>query len=262
MSNRKSKKRAYYGRVFQREGVFICGDYLDGDLYPVFQAPGKRRKKCKSANHIQNKLNQKNAERKLTRLVHANFTADDIALHLTYADCPENEECATKDLKNFLRRLKRRYIKSGLTLKYITCTEYGTRSGRAHHHLIINGGIDRDEIEKLWGLGYANSKRLQFNDEGITGLAKYMSKSHVFYRRWNSSRNLIRPECIISDGDFSACDLKELALSVEDGSAADIIESRYPDFIVTNIEAYKNPMNQGYYIHFEMRKRKRWERRQ
>ena len=84
----------YTGRTFNRESVYVCGDYMDGDIYPVFQAPGKRRSRCKPTSEIQQKLNQKNAEKKLTRLVHSNFTEDDIALHLTYrpGEEPQTEE--------------------------------------------------------------------------------------------------------------------------------------------------------------------------
>ena len=56
-------------------------------------------------------------------------------------------------------------------LKYIVVTERGKKGGRIHHHITVNGGIDRDELESLWGLGYANSRRLQFTENGLAGLA-------------------------------------------------------------------------------------------
>lgn len=74
----------YQGRTFIRESVYVCGNYMDADIYPVFQKPGHRRSRCKPTSEIQRRLNQKNAEKRLTRLVHTNFTEDDIALHLTY----------------------------------------------------------------------------------------------------------------------------------------------------------------------------------
>ena len=102
----------YTGRTFNRESVYVCGDYMDGDIYPVFQPPGKRRSRCKPTSEIQQKLNQKNAEKKLTRLVHSNFTEDDIALHLTYrpGEEPQTEEEAQHILSNYIRRLKPRYL--------------------------------------------------------------------------------------------------------------------------------------------------------
>ena len=47
----------YTGRTFNRESVYVCGDYMDGDIYPVFQAPGKRRSRCKPTSEIQQRKN-------------------------------------------------------------------------------------------------------------------------------------------------------------------------------------------------------------
>jgi len=248
----------YKGKTFNREQVYVCGEYMDADIYPVFQKPGARRKRCKPTSEIQAKLNQKNAERKLTRLVHNNFTSDDIALHLTYrnGEEPESEEDAQRNLGNFIKRLKRRYKKVGLELKYISCTEYGKRGGRVHHHLIITGGYDRDEIEKLWGKGYANSKRLQFEEDGITGLAHYIAKDKHFYKRWNQSRNLDIPEPAQFDGQISMADVEEMTEAIETKNAYRYCEERYPDFELIEASYVKNSINRGTYIHFEMRKRR------
>ncbi len=58
-------------------------------------------------------------------------------------------------MRNYIRRIQRLRKKRGLPpLKYIAVTERGKKGGRYHHHITINGGIDRDELESLWGLGY------------------------------------------------------------------------------------------------------------
>ena len=219
----------YTGRTFNRESVYVCGDYMDGDIYPVFQVPGKRRSRCKPTSEIQQKLNQKNAEKKLTRLVHSNFTEDDIALHLTYrpGEEPKTEEEAQRILSNYIRRLKRRYAKLGLELKYISCTEYGKTNGRVHHHVILSGGLDRDTIEKVWGLGYANSKRLQFNESGVTGLAHYIAKDKHFFKRWNQSRNLTIPQCAQFDGQLNMDDIADIEEAIECGTQWQWFEDRY-----------------------------------
>ena len=135
--SRKEGQEMYQGRFFVRQTVYVCGDYMDADIYPVFQPAGKRRKKCRPTSKIQEKLNQKNAEKRITRLVHLNFTGKDIALHLTYTTPPESQEQAQRDLYNYIRRVKRARKKLGLpALKYISCTETGKKSGRVHHHLI------------------------------------------------------------------------------------------------------------------------------
>lgn len=249
----------YKGKTFNRESVYICGDFMDGDIYPVFQPAGKRRKKCRPTSQIQERLNQKNAEKKLTRLVHNNFTEDDIALHLTYrqGEEPADEAEAQKDAYNFLRRLKRRYKKLGLELKYISCTEYGKKNGRVHHHMILSGGMNRDEVEKLWGKGYANSKRLQFEEDGVTGLAHYMAKDKHFYKRWNQSRNLSIPEAAQYDGQLSMDDITDITDAIESGGGYQWFEERYPDFELVEAYWYRNNINRGAYIHFEMRRKRR-----
>ena len=91
---------------------------------------------------------------KLTRLVHSNFTEGDIALHLTYrpGEEPQTEEEAQHILSNYIRRLKRRYAKLGLELKYISCTEYRKdRTAECTTMSLLSGGLDRDTIEKVWG---------------------------------------------------------------------------------------------------------------
>ena len=248
----------YKGKTFNREQVYVCGEYMDADIYPVFQKPGARRKRCKPTSEIQAKLNQRNAEKKLTRLVHNNFTENDIALHLTYrnGEEPENEADALRVLSNFIKRLKRRYKKAGKELKYISCTEYGKKTGRVHHHLIINGGYDRDEIEKLWGRGYANSKRLQFEEDGVTGLARYIAKDKHFFKRWNQSRNLDIPEAAQYDGQLNMDDIAEIKEAIDSKSAYQYFEERYPDFELVEAVYTQNNINRGIYIHFEMRRRR------
>jgi len=248
----------YKGKTFNREQVYVCGEYMDADIYPVFQKPGARRKRCKPTSEIQAKLNQRNAEKKLTRLVHNNFTENDIALHLTYrnGEEPENEADALRVLGNFIKRLKRRYKKAGKELKYISCTEYGKKTGRVHHHLIINGGYDRDEIEKLWGRGYANSKRLQFEEDGVTGLARYIAKDKHFFKRWNQSRNLDIPEAAQYDGQLNMDDIAEIKEAIDSKNAYQYFEERYPDFELVEAVYTQNNINRGIYIHFEMRRRR------
>lgn len=247
----------YQGRTFIRESVYVCGNYMDADIYPVFQKPGRRRSRCKPTSEIQRRLNQKNAEKRLTRLVHTNFTEDDIALHLTYrpGEEPETKEGAQRDLQNYIRRLKRRYTKLGKEFKYISCTEYGKKTNRIHHHLIINGGLDRDEIEKLWGRGYANSIRLQFGPDGVTGLAHYIAKDKLFFRHWNQSRNLVQPEPAQYDGKITMDEVGSLVDAIEEKNAWVQLEQRYPEYQLTSISYVRNAVNKGVYIHFEMRRR-------
>ena len=242
----------YKGRFFVREQVWICGGYMDADIFPVYQKAGKRRGRCKPTSEVQKSLNQRNSSKKATRLAHLNFGPADIALHLTYREPPESPERAQRDLQNFLRRVKRQRAKEGLPpLKYMTVTEVGG-NGRAHHHAIMSGGMSRDALEGLWGKGYANSKRLQFGPDGIAGLTKYVTKGRQFYKRWNQSRNLAKPEPV--ESVLTAREAKEIAADLEGKKRRGCLDARYPGWELTDATCERNAVNGGVYIRLEMRR--------
>ena len=146
-------------------------------LRPVYRPAGSRCGRAKPTSEGQAKLNYINSQKELVRLLNANFTENDLEVHLTYRDeyLPTTREEADRRLRNYLRRLKRRYNKLDIELKYVYVTEGGDGK-RFHHHVTLSGGLTRDELEALWGFGYANSRRLIFNENGVEGLAKYITK--------------------------------------------------------------------------------------
>lgn len=251
-----------------RRRVWVCGDYIEADVYPVFQQPGKRRKKCRPTRRVQEIINQRDAERKLARIMEANFGAEDLEVDLTVGEPMETEE-ATKLLKAYLRRIRRRYRKAETELRYLYITERGARSGRVHFHLCLNAGpMSRDELEAEWGLGYANSRRLQFAENGVSALAGYLSKQRrrkpedrVTYRRWVGSRNLRRPEPEISDGEVTVREAEELGDAIERRSAAGIAEELFPGYALAEAEALRNLHNRGLYIHMRLARPECWHGR-
>lgn len=233
-----------------REKCYICGEYLDVYIYPVYKRPGKRRGRAKPMTLTQAKLNLRHAIEKLVRLLHANFTPGDIELGLDYAVNPEDDEQAKRDIRNFLDRLRRRRKKLGLSpLKYISVTEKSGK-GRYHHHVTINGGIDRDVVEKLWGLGRANSKRLQFNENGLAGLGRYVVKSPVFSKRWNASRNLVDPEPRTSDSSVRS--RRKAAALAHDREDREPWEKLHPEYHLAEVMPFHNDENGGVYIFARM----------
>lgn len=242
-------------RTVYREKRYVCGEYMDAYIYPVFETgkrSGGRRAKRKPSTKAQEKLNQRHREEKLTRLLHANFTPEDLEIHLTYRVQPESEEEAKRNVQNFIRRLKRYIAKHGLgVLKYVAVTERGKRGGRYHHHVTIRveKGIDRDELEKLWtdveGSGYANSRRLQFNEEGLEGLARYVVKSPAGKKSWSASRNLVDPEPKTRDGHISGRKARELADNIQDSTQFDRL---YPGYLCSRAETWHNDVNGGCYL--------------
>lgn len=247
-------------RCLYRERRYVCGDYLEVDIYPVFRKQGSRKQKAKPTSAVQEKLNEHNAIEKLIRLLNANFTGDDYEFHLTYTDenLPANVEEAKKDIQNFLRRVKRVRARMGLDeLKYICVPEGGFEGTRYHFHVTMNGGLDRSIIEELWGYGYANGKRLQFNENGVEGLARYVTKQFAahkdelpFGKRWTASKNLIVPEPKDRDGKLSAKKVK--ALATYECESREPFEKLYDGYTLSRVEHFYNDVNGGYYLHVKM----------
>jgi hypothetical protein len=235
-------------RTTYREKRYACGEYLDVYIYPVFSQISKtgRRGKRRASSEAQKKLNQRHREEKLVRLLHANFTPDDLEIHLTYETQPESPEEAARLVRNFIRRVQRARKKQGLPpLKYIVVTERGSKNGRYHHHVTLSGGMDRDELESLWGLGYANSRRLQFTESGLAGLGHYIVKDPVGKKAWNASKNLIDPEPKTRDGRISGRQADELAKDTTNNAE---FEKLYPGYFLSEAGAWHNDINGGRYI--------------
>ena len=267
-------------RCKYREKIYRCGDYLEADIFPVFaKAQGRRKAKYKPTSEMQARLNQRNAERYLTRLLNLNFTEDDISVTLTYSDSylPETLEEAEKDVYNFLRRLKRLRAKSGLPeIVYVKIAG----PGRFHFHIPMSGGVDDKAIQKLWPYGYANIIHFEFNENGIEGHARYIAKQFegsddidIFSmfdineetgevseksdagrskgkRRYSCSRNIKRPVAEEHDGRISQAKAEELA-TVDSGSRA-AFEKMYPGYYLADCKPYYNTENGGYYLHVRM----------
>lgn len=250
-------------RVY-REKRYVCGEYMEAYIYPVYETGrrrGGKRGKRKPSTEAQKKLNQRHREEKLTRLLHANFSPEDLEIHLTYAVQPGSDKEAWRIVQNFIRRVRRYMEKHGLgELRYIIVTERGTRSGRYHHHVTLHCGMDRDVLEQLWtkseGAGYANTRRLQFNETGLEGLARYITKQHrsedgsedeqkAGKKAWSASRNLVDPEAVTRDGRVSARQAREMA---DDPKQCVKLEALYPGWTLTMAETFHNDVNGGAYL--------------
>lgn len=92
-------------RTAYREKRYYCGEYLDVYIFPVFETGRRasgRGKKRKPTSSAQKKLNQRHREQKLARLLHSNFTPDDLELNLSYTVQPESDEEAARLLRNYI----------------------------------------------------------------------------------------------------------------------------------------------------------------
>lgn len=243
-----------------RERRYFCGDYLEVDIFPVFRRQNGRGKRKRPTSEVQARLNEHNAEQRLVRILNCNFTGDDIEIHLTYTDAnlPNSPEQVKRDAQNFIRRVKRQRKKLGLPeMKYVIVPAGGIDGTRYHLHVTMSGGLDRSALEALWGYGYANSRRLQFNENGVEGLARYVARQFTAHRgelpfgkRWSGSRNLTIPQPIDRDGHLSRRRVRSLA--TVDVYSHEAFESLYEGYRFAECRPFYNDRNGGYYLHVKM----------
>lgn len=150
------------------------------------------------------KINERNAIKKLRRKIYANFEPGDLFLTLTYRreERPTAEE-AKRELRRFFGRLRTEYKKRGESLRYIIVTEYTNKA--IHHHLILNDlpeGNGAKIISRQWTKGATHCKFL-YEDGQYELLASYLVKEtgkhfretgNEMKCRYSCSRNLVDPK--------------------------------------------------------------------
>ena len=183
-----------------REQLIVTGDFARVQIYPVRQYQYGRKVKNKPTSASMERVNRLNRVNRLSDLINLNFTKKDIQLKLdysafkvTYGRNPNPDE-VVREMRNFMRRLKRLYEKLGLELKYIYISEVGARGHLSHHHVIINAGASYEDIKALWREGGLWMRKLYFNRLGAAELADYFCKAKYTYRSYTCSKNLRRPQ--------------------------------------------------------------------
>lgn len=257
-----------------RTKTYYCGkNDLEIDLFPWMEVEKRytRKKKEKVTIPKQKVLNDKRAKRTFCQLVKTNFGEGDLHLTLTYNTkyLPEKVEDAEKEVRNYLRRVARLRKKKNLSpLKYIFITEQGVQSKRIHHHVIINGGLSRDEVELLWrrpkrkgqqqgeALGDCNADRLRTDDKGLERLASYLAKDPKGRKRWTPSQNLKKPEVSTSDTKTSRRKFMQLVLLPEDAEEVrQHFEKQYPDFAVTEVRKEWNDITCTWAVYVKLHRK-------
>ena len=233
------------------------GNQLEIEIYPEFTKKQMNKMKAKKKNSsAQKKLNDKNSRKRLERLINANFTSNDYWITLTYADehLPRTMDDAMKDMKNFIRKINYRRKKLGMNnAKYIYITEFSKEKGiRCHHHLILEGGMTMDEIESRWTKGRRNNiRKLDPDENGLTGVAAYLSKDPKGKKRWKSSKNLKKPKESKSYTIFPFPKIRKMIIN--NNLIEEMMTRRYKNRIFTRCEVRYNEFNSKFYIYARMR---------
>ncbi len=208
------------GNQQQERGYWVVRTYKAGRVGEKIKywvpgsAPTKSARKMKSdINKV--KQNEYSAEKRVARLINANFQGGkDILLGLSYDDITlqeikdaaagaEDQEKAAyagahHQLRLFIRRARRACELAGIPFRYIAVTSDWNlkedRPARLHHHLVIN----REALEiclSKWTAGTTNHEALD-DDPDHSELAAYLIKQvrhEPDEKKYIPSRNLTIP---------------------------------------------------------------------
>lgn len=248
------------------------GEQLEVEIYPEFtrkqQSEIPEAGKRKKNRQAQRNLNEKNSRKQCERTINENFTDEDIWATFTYTteNAPVSMKVAQKNMQNYIRRLNYQRKKRGLpNARYVYVTECGDK-GRWHHHIVLDGDIDIDTVEKLWTLGKRNQvRRLEKDENGLVGMAKYITKPKgkgkkeaegKYQKTWTPSKGLKKPKVDKNHYKTKQNHVDSMAkgtLKVEDHMkkwyAAD-------GYVFTESEIRHNKWNGQYYIYARLRKPK------
>lgn len=252
------------GQMGYRTRTISAGPRLEAEVFPIFGRAKEstlRRAKVRMTRESQARANIRRAKEHLVRMIDANFGEQDIHLTLTYAEEPTLERCQ-RDIRNYLQRIKRQREKLGLeNLKWIYAIGHD-RGQRLHVHMILSGGIPREQLERMWGKGKTNALRLQPDESGLQGIANYIYRQNegakergerAGVRMWRHSRNLKKPKVRTSDSKCSNARVKRIAMDFPN-EAKEIMERLYPGYRFVQCRMYYSDIVDGVYLRCLMRR--------
>lgn len=273
------------GVLHQRTKTIKAGPMVYVECYPVWDTrrahAARSEAKREAHRKAQERLNARNARKKLERLTNANFGAGDLILTMTYGhgQQPRDDRQAQRDMVNYISRVKYLRRKRGLPpIRYIYITEVtvSARYGvRYHHHIIMSGdGITRDEAEACWAKkhgGICNAKLCQPTERHLTGFARYLTadkrsrtqtadgrnpQERAMRRSWNPSKNLVDPVESVADKKISIRKAGRIAEAAGDFAQMQEVFSRlYPECELLEISARRSQWAAGVYVYAELRRK-------
>lgn len=251
---RQYLKERRVGYLYMTKTV-TSGKMVEVEIYPVFEnKKDMPRTKKRKSRKVQRDLNDKNARKKLIRLLNTNFDTNGYWVTLNFAKAPEDLNEVDRIMKNYIKRLNYRRKKLGIpNMKYIYVSEIG-KNGRAHVHMVTDNLLDRDTIEDTWKHGKRNHvRRLDPDDFGLTGIATYLSKDPKGRKRWKASRNLKQPKITQSLTKFKR--RRVLKMVRNQNEIENELKKEYPKLKYLDTEVRQNEFNGLFYLYSRMVKK-------
>lgn len=225
------------------------------EIYPEFTRREVRRKReiSRKQRVAQKNLNDRNARRKLQRLIECNFGKGDLFITLTYDNdhLPESMERAVRNMQNYVKKLNRHRRKKKLKkARYIYITEWNKKKKiRCHHHVLIDGEQSMDELERLWPNGRRNNCR-RVDEKSLDGLAAYLSKDPKGKKRWNASKGLKKPK-VTKNHQIRKKHLRKMLESSEELNRYAM--KFYPTSQIVEARRFFNEINNMVYIYIKVK---------
>lgn len=271
-----------------RTRTIRAGDTLEVECYPIARVIYEKRAEARQKRTplAMARLNQRNTQRRMARLIDQNFTPADYVFTGTYAYPAEDMGFASidgmqdlylrdglpweidrvkRDVVNFIQRVKRRVKRRGgdpKAVKYLYVVESGRDPGnglppRFHWHGVIHApGLTSDELKALWDRGFTRCDRLDLEHGGADRLSKYLTKQRRYERTWGHSRNLKEPDIRTSDRKVSR---RRAALVARDVMqyGRQVFEAIYPGYRCEEpVEVHFSDIVPGAYIYARLRRRR------
>jgi hypothetical protein len=203
------------------------GRVIEESMFRVAAQVRPRKPRQKGASTVRKQdANDKDALRRLARVINCNFRAGDLLLGPDWSEealarlsaglsgdaLEELRSRAEHELELFLRRLGREMKKQGLPLQavYLTSDLDGDTGElvRVHHHVVVSGkGLRMEDgqlwigdraVDEIWGRGHVDWQPLKHQDD-YTPLAAYLLRQvrkQADRKKWRSTRNLKKPVLI------------------------------------------------------------------
>ena len=266
--------------------TYRAGRSLEVICFPVVKLSKEARREAKrrKSTPAMEKLNARNTERHVMRLLEANFTEAAFYVTGTYAypagdyglcnleqlaedydrrGLPWDAERVRMDVRNFTAKLRRRVVKAAESaegFKWLYSIEEGKQPPaeglprKYHFHGVFEGpGLSREIIESLWGHGFTRCERFRLDDDGAARLARYICKQKKGGRWWSHSRNLVSPQPRESVRKVSRRRLSVMAADVK-RNGPETLEKLYPGYKAVEIDVKYSDFVAGAYIYARLRK--------
>lgn len=271
-------------KSFVREKRIEAGNFLDVKIYTRTWEQEKvckeKRVRRKPMTEPAQKIGNEKARRKYGKLLlYANFGEGDYYATGTFRkeSLPKSPKDGKRVLENYLGKLKRLYKSHGLELKYMMFTEYdytegeGFKNKRFHVHLVLNAGVDRDEIENCFSKGRGKKaipygrmqvKRITPDGDGSNEtLFNYLTwqekningKWMKGVKRWSSSKNLSKPMITTNDNAWSQ--KKLFAIGKSSDSGEELLLKRFPEYQIVEMPKADYFEDSGWHIHVKLIKK-------